>query len=63
MTEDTFKRIRAIRSCLQYLLIDISEVGSDRSACLIRLAITELDDMSDRDIETARAVSRPSWLT
>ncbi len=63
MTEDTSKKIRAIRSCLQYLLIDISDVGSDRSACLIRLAIAELDDMSDRDIETARAVSRPSWLT
>ena len=63
MTEDTSKKIRAIRSCLQYLLIDISDVGLERSACLIRLAITELDDMSDRDIETARAVSRPSSLT
>ena len=63
MTEDTSKKIRAIRSCLQHLLIDISEVGSERSACLIRLAITELDDMSDRGIETARAVSRPIWLT
>ncbi len=63
MTEDTSKKIRAVRSCLQYLLIDISEICSERSACLIRLAIAELDDMSDRDIETARSVSRPSSLT
>jgi hypothetical protein len=63
MTEDTSKNIRAIRACLEYLLIDIAEIGSERTARLIRLAITELDEMSDRDIDTARVVSRPSSLT
>ncbi len=63
MTEDTSKQIRAIQRCLEYLLIEVSEIGSERSACLISLAITELDQMSDRDIETARAVSQPSSLT
>ncbi len=63
MTEETSKKIRAMQRCLEYILVDISEIGSERSTRLIRLAITELDDMSDRDIDTARAVSRPSWLT
>lgn len=63
MTGDTSKKIRAIQRCLEYMLVDVSEIGSQRSACLIRLAITELDEMSDRDIETARVVSRPSSLT
>ena len=63
MTENTFKQIRAIQRCLEYILVEVSEIGSERCACLLRLAIAELDEMSDRDIETARAVSRPSSLT
>ncbi len=63
MTEDTSKQIRALQRCLEYILVEVSEIGSERCACLLRLAIAELDEMSDRDIETARAVLRPSSLT
>ena len=63
MSENTSKTIRAIRGCLEYLLIDVSEIGSNRTACLIRLAIAELDQMNDRDLDAPRPASRPSSLT
>ena len=63
MTEDTSKQIRAIQHCLEYILVEVSEIGSERCSCLLRLAIAELDEMSDRDIDTARAVSRSRSLT
>lgn len=62
MTENTSKQIRALQRCLEYILVEVSEIGSERCVCLLRLAISELDEMSDRDVETVRAVSRPSSL-
>lgn len=49
MMRTTSQTVHAIKGCLEYLLVDVEELNLGCTAYLIRLAITDLEELTDRD--------------
>lgn len=48
MLRTTSQTIDKIKGCLQYLLVDTDELKLDRVGWLLRLAITDLEELTGR---------------
>lgn len=58
MTRTTSQTIDTIKGCLQYLLVDAEKLELARTAYLIRLAITDLEELTDDDGPGERNIRR-----
>ncbi len=47
MMRTTYQTIEAIKGCLQYLLVDAQNLKLVHAANLIRLAITDLEELTE----------------
>ena len=63
MTEQAATSLRAIRGCLSYVLMDVEEMGLERVARLMRLAITELNQQNEPSYRREEGPTRPNSLT
>ena len=63
MTDQAATSLRAIRGCLSYVLMDVEEMGLERVARLMRLAITELNQQNESRLRREEDSVRPNSLT